>query len=316
MASRRKFTKEFKIGAVARLNSGQTIAEVARALEVHPTMVLRWREQLEDRGEEAAFPAGQREAAGAESDRRVGAQGRPAADGDRFFERALRRIDEQRRLQARTTRAFYQQIEGEVKTAGTPHPADVCEVAGFSRGGYYRFRSRRGRRGRWICGTQSRRLRWSGPATAAAGLPHELKERGWKVNRKRVQRLMREDNLLCVAKRKFIVTTDSAHSRKVYPNLARVDDRDRVESALGGGHHLYPSGGGVHLPGGRVGRVFTEGDRLALDRTLEASLALTALQMALTRRSRAGTGAPFRSRHSVRLRGVYRALKAGASRSA
>ena len=32
---------------------------------------------------------------------------------------------------------------------------------------------------------------------------------------------MREDNLLCVRKRKFVVTTDSNHGKKVYPNLAR-----------------------------------------------------------------------------------------------
>lgn len=32
---------------------------------------------------------------------------------------------------------------------------------------------------------------------------------------------MREDNLLCVRKRKFVVTTDCNHTRKVYPNLAR-----------------------------------------------------------------------------------------------
>ncbi len=41
------------------------------------------------------------------------------------------------------------------------------------------------------------------------------------MNPKRVYRLMREDNLLCVRKRKFVVTTDSNHARKVYPNLAR-----------------------------------------------------------------------------------------------
>jgi len=35
-------------------------------------------------------------------------------------------------------------------------------------------------------------------------------------------RLMSEDNLLCVGKRKFVVTTDSNHGRKVYPNLART----------------------------------------------------------------------------------------------
>jgi transposase InsO family protein len=49
----------------------------------------------------------------------------------------------------------------------------------------------------------------------------ELFKRGWKVNRKRIQRLMREDNLLCVIKRKFVVaTTDSRHGLKVYPNRA------------------------------------------------------------------------------------------------
>jgi transposase len=100
MASRRKFTKDFKLAAVARLNSGQTMAEVARALEVDPTMVLRWREQVEERGEQAAFPGRgngkqQEESRVAELERKVGQQ---QMEID-FLERALRRIDEQRRLQ-------------------------------------------------------------------------------------------------------------------------------------------------------------------------------------------------------------------------
>jgi len=49
----------------------------------------------------------------------------------------------------------------------------------------------------------------------------ELKRRGWAVNHKRVYRLMREDNLLCLRKRKFVVTTDSDHGLPVYPHLAR-----------------------------------------------------------------------------------------------
>jgi putative transposase len=52
-------------------------------------------------------------------------------------------------------------------------------------------------------------------------LTRELARRGWVVNHKRVYRLMREDNLLCLRKRKFVVTTDSAHDLPVYPNLAR-----------------------------------------------------------------------------------------------
>jgi putative transposase len=49
----------------------------------------------------------------------------------------------------------------------------------------------------------------------------ELKRRGWEVNHKRVGRILREDNLLCLRRRKFVVmTTNSNHDLKVYPNLA------------------------------------------------------------------------------------------------
>jgi transposase InsO family protein len=49
----------------------------------------------------------------------------------------------------------------------------------------------------------------------------ELRKRGLAINHKRVARIMREDNLLAVQPRAFIVTTDSAHQLKVYLNLAR-----------------------------------------------------------------------------------------------
>src|SRR5256885_16103686 len=40
------------------------------------------------------------------------------------------------------------------------------------------------------------------------------------VNHKRVARIMREDNLLAVQPRAFVVTTDSQHQLEVYLNLA------------------------------------------------------------------------------------------------
>jgi putative transposase len=49
----------------------------------------------------------------------------------------------------------------------------------------------------------------------------ELRRRGQRVNHKRVRRLMREDNLLCVRRRSFVRTTDSRHGFTVYPNLAK-----------------------------------------------------------------------------------------------
>src|SRR5258707_12970741 len=49
----------------------------------------------------------------------------------------------------------------------------------------------------------------------------ELHRRCVNVNHKRVLRLLREDNLLCLRQRAFVRTTDSNHALTVYPNLAR-----------------------------------------------------------------------------------------------
>jgi putative transposase len=62
---------------------------------------------------------------------------------------------------------------------------------------------------------QNRRRYGSRRITAA------LRRRGMIVNRKRVQRIMREDNLLAIQPRSFVTTTDSGHELEVYLNLAR-----------------------------------------------------------------------------------------------
>ena len=123
------------------------------------------------------------------------------------------------------------------------------------------------------------------PAYGRPRVTRELRERGWTVNPKRVYRLMREDNLLCVRKRKFVVTTDSNHTRKVYPNLAR----DMVLTAM---NQLWRAD--ITYIRLRDEFVFLAvildafSRRVigwALDRTMEDSLTLTALRMALARRS-------------------------------
>jgi putative transposase len=48
-----------------------------------------------------------------------------------------------------------------------------------------------------------------------------LRREGQQVNHKRVLRLMREDNLLSLRRKKYVFTTDSAHTLPIYPNLAR-----------------------------------------------------------------------------------------------
>ena len=46
--SRRMYTKEFKEGALRRLELGASVAEVARACEVNPNVLHRWRRELRE----------------------------------------------------------------------------------------------------------------------------------------------------------------------------------------------------------------------------------------------------------------------------
>lgn len=59
------------------------------------------------------------------------------------------------------------------------------------------------------------------PAYGYRRITNELHRRGWIVNHKRVLRITREDNLLCVRRGSFVNTTDSNHGLPVYPNLAK-----------------------------------------------------------------------------------------------
>jgi putative transposase len=59
-----------------------------------------------------------------------------------------------------------------------------------------------------------------GPFLSYRRISAELRRRGMLVNHKRVLRIIREDNLLAVQPRAFVVTTDSDHEFEVYLNLA------------------------------------------------------------------------------------------------
>ena len=50
---RRKFTREFKEAAVRRMEMGVPVAEVARASEVNPSELYRWRREQREFGAKA-----------------------------------------------------------------------------------------------------------------------------------------------------------------------------------------------------------------------------------------------------------------------
>ncbi len=161
----------------------------------------------------------------------------------------------------------------------------LCQMTGISRAGYYR----------WGVPKSSfpvemefrdalQKIALESPAYGYRRITAELNRRGFEVNHKRVLRLMRQDNLLCLRHKAFVVTTDSRHDLPVYPNLAR-------ELAPSGVNQLWIAD--ITYIRLRAEFVYLAvvldafSRRVigwALGRTLEAGLALSALAMALRQR--------------------------------
>src|SRR5260370_718714 len=170
-----------------------------------------------------------------------------------------------------------------MKAGGGLTMVRMVELGGVSRARCYRYDDDvGGRAGRdMVLGDAIQRIALEWPSYGRPRITAALRRQGWRVNPKRVYRLLREDNLLCIRKRKFQVTTDSDHGRRVYPNLAG-------QMSLTGINQLW-------VADITYIRLETEFVYLAvvidafsrrvigwaLDRTVEDELTLTALRMAL-----------------------------------
>jgi transposase InsO family protein len=164
--------------------------------------------------------------------------------------------------------------------------ARMCELAEVSRAGLYRFDPARVQPDQDLDLRDAiQRIALEFPCYGRPRVTAELHRRGRMVNHKRVGRIMREDNLLCLRRRKFVATTDSNHNLRVYPNLAK-------DMALTGLDQLWRA----DITYIRLETEFiylavvldAHSRRVigwALDRTLEAELAIAALKMALRGRT-------------------------------
>jgi putative transposase len=100
----------------------------------------------------------------------------------------------------------------------------MCTLAAVSRAGYYRYGGTQAN-----ANEEEPRLRDAIQRAALENrqygyrrITHALRAQGWIVNHKRVARLMREDNLLAIRKRRFVPqTTNSKHDCDVALNVAR-----------------------------------------------------------------------------------------------
>jgi transposase InsO family protein len=161
----------------------------------------------------------------------------------------------------------------------------MCDLGQVSRAGLYRFHSEPDpgpAEVEWR--DEIQRIALEYPYYGRPRITAELKRRGWEVNHKRVGRILREDNLLCLRRRKFVVSTDSNHNLRIYPNLAKgmvltgIDQLWRADIT-----YIRLETEFVYLA--VVLDAFSR--RVigwALDRHLEDDLAIAALQMALRSR--------------------------------
>jgi putative transposase len=97
----------------------------------------------------------------------------------------------------------------------------MCGLLSCSRSGYYRTKKQKHPGGSDLeLRSQIQQIALQWPCYGYRRVTAELQRQCVNVNRKRVLRLMRADNLLCIRKKRFIRTTRSDHSFVVYPNLA------------------------------------------------------------------------------------------------
>ena len=168
----------------------------------------------------------------------------------------------------------------------------MCRVLAVSRSGFYAWQRRppsaRGRQDQGLLVAVRAAYRKSRRTYGAPRVHRELRAAGTRVSRKRIARLMRADGLVARPRRRYVHTTDSGHGDPIAPN--RVDRQFAVQ-AVGALNRVWVSDltyiptrdGWLYLAS-----VLDLGSRRcigwAMRDTLDAELALSALQMALAAR--------------------------------
>jgi transposase InsO family protein len=118
--------------------------------------------------------------------------------------------------------AVYRNIQNQREKGSEMSALRMCDLGHVSRAGFYRFDPKAKTADDSLdLRDEIQQIALAFPYYGRPRITAELRRRGWEVNHKRVGRIMREDNLLCLRRRKFVATTDSNHNLRVYPNLAK-----------------------------------------------------------------------------------------------
>ena len=195
---KRRHSAEFKIEIAERMLAGENVKALSKQYRLARCVPRAGRGGLTDiarsateRAEPAAAAGRKRRREVEAPDRRVGAQGRPASRGERFLKESLQASQRVATSPRAWRECVYTEIRRVTQLEDKLPIGEACALARVARAGYYRA--------------------WEEHAPRQAEV--QLRDA--------IQRLMREDNLLVLRKRRYVVTTDSRHTYAVYQNLAR-----------------------------------------------------------------------------------------------
>lgn len=169
---------------------------------------------------------------------------------------------------------------------------DYCAALGVSRSWFYeRAHAAETREKEVALRDEIERIVLQFPGYGYRRVTAQLVRQGWTqengraVNHKRVLRILREESLLCRLRKRFVVTTDSGHGHRCYPNLLKGTELTRLDQAWVA-DITY-----IRLPGGfcYLAAVLDAFSRRcvgwSLSRDIDTRLTLAALERGLTERN-------------------------------
>ena len=162
-----------------------------------------------------------------------------------------------------------------------------CRVLGVSRSGYYGSRQRASRAPK-VCATSVQleaEFAASGKVYGSRRLCAVLRSKGLRIRRCRVRRLMREQRLRALWRRKFVHTTDSGHALPVSDNVLarRFDPSGPNQAWVSDITYIRTRSGWLYLAV-VLGLYARKVVGWAMAPNMHAELVCTALQLAIVQR--------------------------------
>jgi transposase len=190
--TRRRYDREFKILVVAELEGGKPLAQIAREHVIHPSLLSRWRDELAENPERAFRGNGKRYKENTSISEQEWVSGYLDLDNDGL-----------KRKSTKDTGQIFTIIQDALFKDPQLSIRKTCQLHGVSRSGYYKWKKRPeaapSTKGLDIdLKDQIQKIVLKFPEYGYRRVTTELRNRGYAINHKRVLRIMRDNNLLCL----------------------------------------------------------------------------------------------------------------------